>query len=107
MSAVHSKPKLSVYDDITQKIVAAIEAGVGTYKTPWHTGGAAVMLPTNAATHAEYRGINVVALWAEAGSRGYANGLWASYKQWQSLDAQVRKGESGALICLLYTSPSP
>jgi antirestriction protein ArdC len=97
-SAVLSQSKLNVYEAITQKIVAMIEVGVDTYKTPWHTGGAAIMLPTNAATHAEYRGINVVALWAEAMYRSYATGLWASYKQWQSLGAQVRKGESGALI---------
>src|SRR5665213_4037818 len=96
--AVLSQSRLSVYEAVTQKIVAAIEEGVGTYKTPWHTGGSAIMLPTNAATHAEYRGINVVALWAEAISRNYANGLWASYKQWQSLGAQVRQGERGALI---------
>ena len=97
-SKVLSKSKMNVYDAVTQKIVAAIEEGVGTYKTPWHTGGSAIKLPTNAATHAEYRGINVVALWAEAASRNYANGLWASYKQWQSLGAQVRHGERGALI---------
>ncbi len=97
-SAVLSQTKFNVYDAVTQKIVAAIEEGVGTYKTPWHSGATAIMLPTNAATLAEYRGINVLALWAEAADRGYPTGLWASYKQWQSLGAQVRKGERGATI---------
>jgi antirestriction protein ArdC len=94
---VLSEPKSNVHATITRKIVAMIEAGVGTYKTPWHTAGVAAF-PTNAATHREYRGINVVALWAEAAARGYASGLWASYLQWKGLGAQVRKGERGALI---------
>jgi antirestriction protein ArdC len=96
--AVLSQSRLNVYDAVTQKIVAAIEEGAGTYKTPWHSTGTAITLPTNAATHAEYRGVNIIALWAEAVARGYSTGIWASYKQWQSLGAQVRKGERGALI---------
>lgn len=94
---VPSEPKSNLYATITRKIVAMIEAGAGTYKTPWHAAGAAAF-PTNAATQAEYRGINVLALWAEAMARGYAGGLWASYLQWKGLGAQVRKGERGALI---------
>ena len=97
MSAVLSR--LNVYEAVTEKIVAAIEEGPGTYKTPWlSNNGIALALPTNAATHAEYRGVNIVALWAEGLARGYATGQWASYKQWQSLGAQVRKNERGALI---------
>ena len=82
MSAVLSR--LNVYEAVTEKIVAAIEEGPGTYKTPWlSNNGIALALPTNAATHAEYRGVNIVALWAEGLARGYATGQWASYKQWQ------------------------
>jgi antirestriction protein ArdC len=31
-------------------------------------------------------------------ARGYPASLWASYKQWQQLGAQVRKGEHGAMV---------
>jgi antirestriction protein ArdC len=60
--AVLSQSRLNVYEAVTQKIVAAIEEGVGTHKTPWHSSGTAIALPTNAATHAEYRGVNIIAL---------------------------------------------
>jgi antirestriction protein ArdC len=35
-----------------------------------------------------------------AQDRGYASGLFASYKQWASIGAQVRKGEAAAPIVL-------
>jgi antirestriction protein ArdC len=94
MSSVLSKPTL--YQSVTEKIVAAVEAGTGEAKRPWHAPGLA--LPLNAATLAQYRGVNVLALWIEAMERGYPSNHWASYKQWQSLGAQVRKGERGTLI---------
>jgi antirestriction protein ArdC len=97
-SEVLSKPKFNVYEAVTSKIVAAIEAGAGRYVTPWHTHGQPISIPTNATTHAEYRGVNILALWAHSMAYGYSSGLWASYKQWQGVGAQVRKGESGALI---------
>ena len=96
--SVRSKSKFNVYAAVTQKIVDAIEAGAGEFRCPWHVSGPASFFPTNAATLAEYRGINIVALWVAAQSRGYATGLWASYKQWQSIGAQVRYGETGSLV---------
>jgi antirestriction protein ArdC len=52
----------------------------------------------NAATDKAYRGVNIVALWVDAMSKRYISGYWASYKQWQTLGAQVRKGERGSTI---------
>ncbi len=62
---------------------------------PWHpaTDGAAPRLPVNAATGKPYRGINTVVLWATAQAEGYPSAAWATYRQWQELEAQVRKGE--------------
>ena len=47
---------------ITAKIVAAIEAGAGTYTMPWHGGIVPPAFPINAATDMPYRGINSCAL---------------------------------------------
>jgi antirestriction protein ArdC len=33
-----------------------------------------------------------------ARGRGYASNLWASYRQWRELGAQVRRGERGSLV---------
>ena len=54
--------------------------------------------PMNAATDKAYRGVNVVALWVDAMAKRYISGYWASYKQWQTLGAQVRKGEHGSSL---------
>jgi antirestriction protein ArdC len=97
-SDVLSQSKHDPYQTITEKIVAAIEKGVGTFMMPWHGGAAPLNMPVNAATDARYQGINVVALWAEAAVKKYVSGYWASYRQWQSLGAQVRRNERGATI---------
>lgn len=94
MNSVLSRPNL--YEAITSKIIAAIEAGAGRCDRPWHRPGLEV--PLNAVTTNNYRGINIIALWTQAIDRGYASNLWASYKQWQEIGAQVRRGERGSLI---------
>ncbi|HUZ12295.1 MAG TPA: zincin-like metallopeptidase domain-containing protein [Caulobacteraceae bacterium] len=87
-----------VHQAITTRIIAAIEAGAGEFVMPWHRAGPARGRPTNAATEKRYRGTNVVGLWAEATLCGYGSGRWATYRQWQSLGAQVRRGEHGAVV---------
>jgi antirestriction protein ArdC len=86
------------HDAITEKIVAAIEAGVSDYRMPWHRHGASVSRPINASTGKAYQGANVVALWAEASLRRFDSGYWATYRQWRALGAQVRKGARGSTI---------
>jgi antirestriction protein ArdC len=97
-SAVLSETKSNVYDAVTAQIVAAIEAGAGHCTMPWHSYIASVMMPVNAATEMPYHGVNVVALWAQATTKRYVTGYWASYQQWRKLGAQVRGGERGSLI---------
>jgi len=97
-TVVQAKAGSGLYQMVTDKIVAAIEAGVNTFTMPWHASGRSVAIPTNATTYANYRGINVLALWIAALAKHYPTGEWASYKQWQSIDAQVRHGEQGTVI---------
>lgn len=82
-----------VYREITDTIVKSVEQNSGTFEMPWHRQGNTIGRPRNAQTGKAYSGVNVVTLWVEAERKGYDNGIWASYKQWQSLDAQVRRGE--------------
>jgi len=97
-NTVLSESKLSVYEAVTAQIVAAIEAGAGVCKMPWHAGIMPMSMPINATTEMPYHGINIVALWAQAVAKLYITGYWASYKQWQKLGAQVRSGERGSTI---------
>lgn len=93
-----SHPRLDVHQAITDSIISAIEAGTDGPSMPWHRSGASGLIPTNAATSKAYNGINILALWAACEVRGYTRSLWGTYKQWQSLDAQVRKGERACLV---------
>lgn len=88
----------SIYETITNQIVAAMEEGAGTYTMPWHRSRYDVASPSNAEGGHAYRGINTLSLWMTAEARGYGSGQWATYRQWQALGAQVRKGEKAASI---------
>lgn len=89
--------RADVYTRVTEAILAAIEAGTGNWRMPWHHSGADVTRPTNIASGKPYRGINTVSLWAAAYGGGYASGVWGTYRQWQDRGAQVRKGEQASL----------
>ncbi len=94
----NTAPKPDVYERVTSQIVNAIEQGVENWRMPWHTSGRFASSPINAITHKPYRGVNVLALWAVAQSKGYESGEWATYQQWQERRAQVRKGEKSASV---------
>lgn len=104
MSAVLSS---TPYRALTEKIVEAMKGDLRAFKMPWHTGDQPAQLPVNASTDAPYRGVNVLSLWISAMQGRYPSGYWASYKQWQSIGAQVRKGERGLPDRLLQASGSP
>ena len=87
-----------IYTRTTTEIVAAIEAGAGQWHMPWHHDGSAITRPTNVASGKAYRGINTLVLWIAAATRGYASGQWGTYRQWNALGAQVRKGEHATSI---------
>jgi antirestriction protein ArdC len=85
----------TIYENVTRKIVQAIEKGAGTFEMPWH---AMVDRPLNALTENKYQGINTLQLWVASQLEGYELPYWASYKQWQKLGAQVRRGEKAQLV---------
>lgn len=95
-----TRPRFDVYQSVTARIVEAIEAGAGEFVMPWHGAHVADGRPTNPYTHCVYRGVNILALWAEAMLRGYQSRYWASYAQWRKVGGQVRKGEKGAIVVL-------
>jgi len=94
-----------LYSDITNDIIAAIEAGVGNYVMPWH-GAASIGLPQNGVTGASYHGINTMILMMKARRAGYAEPVWATYRQWQESDRQVSRGARGTCT-ILYKPMAP
>jgi antirestriction protein ArdC len=93
-----TRPRLDVHEAITAKIIAAIEAGAGDFQMPWHRPGVAFTIPKNALTEQPYRGSNILSLWIDADAKKFEHQIYATFKQWQELGAQVRKGEKGSMI---------
>jgi antirestriction protein ArdC len=87
-----------LYERITRHIVNAIEAGADDFVMPWQNWGASTGSPVNAISGRSYRGINTLLLWAAAELDGHSSGRWATYRQWSSAGAQVRKGEKATAI---------
>jgi antirestriction protein ArdC len=89
-----NQAKADVYEQITNEIVSAIEAGAGKYEMPWY----ALSTPLNATSRKPYRGVNVLMLWAAARKHSYSSNEWATYRQWEETGAQVRKGERSTTV---------
>ena len=84
------------YQEVTDRIIAALEAGTPPWRRPWdpdEAGGPA--MPRNAATGQRYRGINVLTLGMSMLAFETGDPRWATYKQAEDKGWQVRKGERG------------
>ncbi len=99
-----------IYADVTERIIAAIEADPAYPQMPWRRTGGDLFLPKNALSKKHYNGINIVMLWSIAEMNGYDIPIWATYRQWAELGAQVRKGEKSAPVIFYKeyeTDPDP
>lgn len=91
--------KKDIQQLVTDTIIRQLEAGTIPWQKPWKDNGASPFaLPKNAVTGKSYNGINIILLWGSAIEKQYASNDWASFKQWQSKNETVRKGEKGNFI---------
>lgn len=88
-----------VYQNVTNTIIKALEAGTPPWVHPWHSG-AGDMVPANLSSGRRYRGINVLLLSMRVMQHGYATNRWLTYQQARALGAHVRKGEQGTEVVL-------
>ena len=98
--AASGADRTNFYDDITNKIIAELEAGRFPWVQPWGTASAKAQLalPKNASTGRTYSGINVLILWGEVFEKAYSGQSWLTYRQAAALGGQVRKGERGTTV---------
>src|SRR3546814_17311382 len=66
------KPRHDIYQTITAELAAAIDAGAGQWRMPWHHDGGTVMRPTSAVGRAYQDRKNVVwgtsvSVWVDIG----------------------------------------
>ena len=94
------RDRRSLYQEITDKIIAELEAGRVPWVQPWGTAAAKASLnmPKNAATHRHYSGINVLILWGAVIECGFGTQNWLTFRQALGLGGNVRKGEHGTTI---------
>jgi antirestriction protein ArdC len=79
----------SVYEIITNQILAELERGEVPWRKPWRT-----LPPANLITKKPYRGINVFLL----ALQGYGSQFWLTFNQAKQLGGNVRRGEHGTKI---------
>jgi antirestriction protein ArdC len=99
-----------IHADITNKLIAAIESDPGNPNLPWRRSSGPLFMPTNALTRNAYNGINIISLLVSAEVNGYSAPIWATYRQWAELGAQVRKGEKSSVVVFYKeydTDPAP
>ncbi|MCQ9136617.1 ArdC family protein, partial [Streptomyces sp. IBSBF 2807] len=85
-----------IYQDVTDKIVTALDQGVVPWIKPWSSSGSAYIghqpYPINAITRRPYSGINLPLLWAEARLRGFTQDRWLTFNQAKKTGGHIRKG---------------
>ncbi|WP_348683022.1 ArdC family protein [Acidovorax soli] len=98
MAAENTTKGQDLYAQVTQQIIAALEAGTRPWTRPWTAiDGPAIAKPIRS-TGEPYRGINVLLLWSAALERGFSSNRWFTFKQARAAGTHVRKGEQGAMV---------
>ena len=90
----------AIYQEVTDQIIKQLEAGAMPWIKPWKADSTA---DKNFISQKPYQGINRLILGLSSMVSGFDTPVWASFKQWQSLGVNVRKGEKGTKI--VFFSP--
>ena len=93
------QPRTTLYDDVTVKIIAELEAGRFPWVQPWGRAGTATLgLPRNALTGRTYSSVNVLILWGAVIGNGFPSQSWLTFRQALEAGGSVRKGEKGTTV---------
>jgi antirestriction protein ArdC len=92
--------RASLYDEITGRIIAELEAGRVPWVQPWGTAAAKAPLamPRNACTARQYSGVNILILWGAVIEHEFTGQSWLTFRQALSMGGHVRKGERGTTV---------
>jgi len=92
--------RANLYQEITDKIIAELEAGRLPWVQPWgeNTASAPLGVPQNAATGRRYSGINIIILWTAVIEHSFSGQSWLTFRQALGLGGHVRKGEKGTTV---------
>jgi antirestriction protein ArdC len=96
--ATGQPPRGSLYDEVTAKIIAQLEAGVFPWAQPWSAAAAIPGLPRNAVSGRAYSGVNILILWGAVIDGCYPSQDWLTFRQALAAGGCVRKGEKGETV---------
>ena len=80
----------SIYERVTDKIIAKLKEGV----VPWRVSWKQTPIPVSGVSKRPYRGINSLILALE----GYRSPYWMTFKQIAAQGGRVRKGEKATTV---------
>lgn len=89
----------SLFQEVTDRIVAELEQGRVPWVQPWGQTGAGPGLPQNAVTGRRYSGINILILWGAVIEKGFPSQHWLTFRQALDGGGHIRKGEHGTTVC--------
>lgn len=84
-----------IHDLITDRMIAALEAGTVPWHSPWNPE---LGRPRSLASSKPYRGVNTMLLGLTAMHAGYESPIWGTYRQIKELGGQVRRGEKSTPV---------
>jgi len=79
----------TIYQMVTDKIVAALDAGTVPWHMPWKRDGTGPAYPMRMSSRTPYRGVNVWLLGVTAMTMGYTSAWWGTYDQIGKLAGMV------------------
>ncbi|CAK7032863.1 ArdC family protein [Saezia sanguinis] len=102
LSKKTNQPKKDLYQEVTDRIIEALEKGTVPWRKPWKTDGKGKTvpfgIPANACSGHVYNGVNVLLLWLEQMEKGYASSRWLTYRQACQAGGNVKKGEHATMV---------
>jgi len=90
MSTEYTTTNNTVYQIVTEQILAQLEAGVAPWRQPWKGSS----LPCNMVSLRPYRGINALLL----GLAPFTSPYYLTFKQIQDLGGNVKKGSKSQIV---------
>jgi len=88
------------YQAVTDRIVAALEAGIAPWRRPWVAGTRTTRpgMPCDAVSGRAYRGVNAMLLTMTQLAHASDDPRWTTYRQASERGWQVRAGECGVPV---------
>lgn len=89
---------IPLHEQVATLLIEQLQKGTAPWQKPWN-GGAIPEMPYNVISSKRYRGINVMNLLL----KGHEDPRWLTFKQAESIDATINRGEKGTLIQFVKT----